>query len=125
MSVIEANSTLTNFHSPKNIYSFKDFIINGSKTFNASKTSINKTVKKILYSKMSNENDNKNKKKYYNKKKENIKIKKLINKTNDDFKKKEIYKELEEQIDIINKIIEINFLVILSINKIKKNSKIF
>ena len=103
MSVIEANSTLTNFHSPKNIYSFKDFIINGSKTFNASKTSINKTVKKILYSKMSNENDNKNKKKYYNKKKENIKMKKLINKTNDDFKKKEIYKELEEQIDIINK----------------------
>ena len=105
MSIIEGNSTLTNFHSPKNIYNSKDFIINGNKTFNPSRSSINKNAKKIFYSKMSNEN--KNKKKYYNKNQKNIfskmKLKKLINKSNYDFKNKENYKELKEQVDIINK----------------------
>ena len=102
---IEGNSTLTNFHSPKNIYNFKDSIINGNKTFNPSRSSINKNAKKIFYNKMSNEN--KNKKKYYNKNQKNIfskmKPKKLINKSNYDFKNKENYKELKEQVDIINK----------------------
>ena len=108
MSIRELNSTIQKMNSPKIFNINNDFndIVNSNKTFTASNTKFNKKPKKIISSKMSFEKGNKKINYFKNKKRfSNKKIGRHLTEDNNIYNLQSTinYKDLKEEIDIINK----------------------
>lgn len=98
MSIREANSTITNVHS-------KFFLINdGMKRIINSNKTFNKNNKKIYYSKMAYEKKNKKINSFNNNKRiYSSKVRQLTEDNTYNLKKNVNYKELKQEIELINK----------------------
>lgn len=117
MSIREANSTITNAHS-------KNFLINdGIDSIIKSNKTFNKSNKKIYYSKMAYEKKNKKNNSFKNnKRKYSSKVRQLTEDNTYNLKKNVNYKELKQEIELINKKNNKNRTLSFSINKHNYNS---